>query len=144
MQVMFKTTNTSWYGSMPLYNTFGPSDRGFWHHFQQNGTLGSTLGTMGTANSNDGVGIVQNEWQLTTLTYDGSSLKLYKNGILRFTKSGSLSWNLGNQGATAGKLNYRSSGNQFFFHGLMSSQLIYNRALTKDCLLYTSPRPRDS
>ena len=57
MQVMFKTTNTSWYGSMPLYNTFGPSDRGFWHHFQQNGTLGSTLGTMGTANSNDGVGI---------------------------------------------------------------------------------------
>ena len=48
MQAMFKTTNNSWYGSMPLYNTFGPSDRGFWHHFQQNGTLGSTLGTMGT------------------------------------------------------------------------------------------------
>ena len=132
MQVMFKTTNTSWYGSMPLYNTFGPSDSGFWHHFQQNGTLGSTLGTMGTANSNDGVGIVQNEWQLTTLTYDGSSLKLYKNGLLRFTKSGSISWNLGNQGATAGKLNYRSSGAQYFFHGLMFSQLIYNRALTQE------------
>ena len=79
---------------------------------------------MGTANSNDGVGIVQNEWQLTTLTYDGSNLKLYKNGLLRFTKSGVLEL-LGNQGATAGKLNYRSSGAQYFFHGLMSSQLIY-------------------
>ena len=131
MQVMFKTTNTSWYGSMPLYNTFGPSDSGFWHHFQQNGTLGSTLGTMGTANSNDGVGIVQDEWQLTTFTYDGSALRLYKNGTLRFTKSGAVSWSLGNQGASAGKLNYRSSGAQYFFHGLMSSQLIYNRALTQ-------------
>ena len=131
MQVRLKTTNNNWHGSMPLYNTFGPSDRGFWHHFQANGTLGSTLGTMGTANSNDGVGLVQDQWQLTTLTYDGSAMKLYKNGTLQFTKQGALSWNLGNSGASAGKLNYRSSGTQYFFHGLISSQLIYNRALTQ-------------
>jgi gliding motility-associated-like protein len=131
MQVRLKTTNNNWHGSMPLYNTFGPSDSGFWHHFQADGTLGSTLGTMGSANSNDGVGIVQDQWQLTTLTYDGSAMKLYKNGTLQFTKQGSVSWNLANSGASAGKLNYRSSGAQYFFHGLISSQLIYNRALTQ-------------
>ena len=84
MQGFIKTTNTNWNGSNAFYNTYR-SDKGIWWHFNTNGTLGwRHYGNGGTNGNLSGFNFVQNQWQMVTLTFDGSNLKLYidKNGTL--------------------------------------------------------------
>ena len=132
MQGFIKTTNTNWNGSNAFYNTYR-SDKGIWWHFNTNGTLGwRHYGNGGTNGNLSGFNFVQNQWQMVTLTYDGSNLKLYIDKNYKSSANAG-SYYAGpqnaNSGATMGRLHSRNG--DYSFHGQIRNKLIYNRALTQ-------------
>ena len=132
MQGFIKTTNTNWNGSNAFYNTYR-SDKGIWWHFNTNGTLGwRHYGNGGTNGNLSGFNFVQNQWQMVTLTYDRSNLKLYIDKNYKSSANAG-SYYAGpqnaNSGATMGRLHSRNG--DYSFHGQIRNKLIYNRALTQ-------------
>ena len=133
MQGFIKTTNTNSNGSNAFYNTYR-SDKGIWWHFNTNGTLGwRHYGNGGTNGNLSGFNFVQNQWQMVTLTYDGSNLKLYIDKNYKIGSANAGSYYAGpqnaNSGATMGRLHSRNG--DYSFHGQIRNKLIYNRALTQ-------------
>ena len=132
MQGFIKTTNTNWNGSNAFYNTYR-SDKGIWWHFNTNGTLGwRHYGNGGTNGNLSGFNFVQNQWQMVTLTFDGSNLKLYIDKNYKSSANAGSYYagaQNGNSGATMGRLHSRNG--DYSFHGQIRNKLIYNRALTQ-------------
>ena len=123
---------------MPFYNTYSLSTgnaKGIWWHFYTNGSLRyQHFGNNNTANNLSGLDIIQGQWQMVTITFDGSSMKLYIDKTLKSSVNAGSYYagaQNGNSGATMGKLNERTSGNRYFFNGQIKNKLVYGKALSQ-------------
>lgn len=129
----FLKPNTSNWGdnSMPMYNTYD-NGYGFWHHFSLGNSLGVRHYPSGSAGATvdlAGIGLVANTWQMTAITWDGSIIRLYKNGILQNSASFTTSYTV-TSGGRIGMLNARSSSADYNWNGWIDIEMLYNRALT--------------
>ncbi|MEI6609677.1 MAG: LamG-like jellyroll fold domain-containing protein [Deltaproteobacteria bacterium] len=93
----------------------------------------SAAGTYASGKSYADLIIKDNEWHNLAATYDGSTMSLYKDGVLILVKTG-LS---GTVGSAAGTSNSKlpvylgaENGTSSFVNGSMDQAYIYNRALT--------------
>ena len=92
--VVSATNGTSPYGGWMIYN-----------HYTED-TWGISMNKSGTWTSlSSGVSIVKDKWEHLVYTYDGSFMKLYVSGELRFnsSQSGSLQYNSGSQNIYIGR-----------------------------------------
>jgi len=71
----------------------------------------------------------QNQWVYAVLTFDGTTLKSYINGILRnqWTRNGILTYNINGNIWLGGR---NSTDYPRYFSGAIDDVRIYNRALT--------------
>ena len=74
-----------------------------------------------------------NTWVHCLTTFDGTTLKMYANGVL--IRSNNLSYATSNRSVYLG---YLGTQNGFEYHGNITSFRIYNRALTEDEILLLS------
>ena len=129
--------------SFPQYNTYPD---GFWHHVSSdNSTIlwrhRSTSGSFG------GHGMSNNTWGMHSLTWDGTTLKLYSNGVLVSSTTGAAGYNNNGSGkARIGMLSQRSSGYDYNYNGRIPVNMVYNRAITQSEMfdIYEHFRPRYS
>lgn len=129
--------------SFPQYNTY-PS--GFWHHMSSNGT---TIAWRHSGGYGDitGHGMSNNTWGMHSITWDGSTLKLYANGALVNSTPTSAGYsNNGGGLARIGMLAQRSSGYDYNYNGRIPVNMVYNRALSQSEMfdIYEHFRPRYS
>ena len=138
--VMKPTNLGSLNDSFPQYNTY-PS--GFWHHMNSGGNIAwRHSGTDGTFGSH---GMSNGQWGMHTISYDGTTLKLYANGELQNTTTSAGGY--GNNGtglARIGMLSQRSSGYDYNYNGVIPVNMVYNRALSQSEIfdIYEHFRPR--
>ena len=106
------------------------------------GTSGNYIGTVrvwvhtngsrkevGTANNGDNYNYNDGLWHHLAMTYDGSQLKLYIDGVL--TETGSATGSIDSEvGTLIGQHNFLSPTNSDTFGGLIDETLVYNRALS--------------
>jgi len=80
------------------------------------------------------------EWQHLVVTYDGTTGKIYRNGVLQ--KSGSMTAN-SSAGSYNARIGWGANGNDQKFEGNMAQALVYNDALTQSevTTLYNSGKP---
>ena len=86
-----------------------------------------------------------NVWEHVMLTYNGSTLKIYKNGQLKSSQSASLNFPNSTQPLFIGKEFNTSNNDARWFKGLLDDIRVYNNALT-DCdidSLYNLGNPCD-
>lgn len=126
--------------SFPQYNTY-PS--GFWHHMGSNGVIAWRHSTGNGTLS--GHGMSNNLFGMHTISWDGSSVQLYANGVL--TNSAAMGGGYGNNGnglARMGMLSTRSSGYDYNYNGRIPVNMVYNRALSQSEIfeIYKHFRPR--
>ena len=102
------------------------------------GIWGSTDGSISTSAI-----WTSSEWQHLVVTYDGTTGKIYRNGIQVAT--GSLTANSSTATYNA-RLGFSANGNDNRFHGKMSQALVYNDALTSTevTALYNNGTPTAS
>lgn len=129
--------------SFPQYNTY-PS--GFWHHMSSNGT---TIAWRHSGGYGDitGHGMSNNTWGMHSITWDGSTLKLYANGeLVNSTSTSAAYYNNGDGLARIGMLAQRSSGYDYNYNGRIPVNMVYNRALSQSEMfdIYEHFRPRYS
>jgi hypothetical protein len=140
--VLRPTDLASQENSFPQYNTH-PS--GFWHHMQSDSWL-LWRHTAGSGSLYPHL-MSNNTWGMHTISWDGSTLRLYANGVL--TTSTSTSAGYGNNGdgaARIGMLAQRSSGYDYNYNGRIPVNMVYNRALSQSEIfdIYEHFRPRYS
>jgi hypothetical protein len=138
--VLRPTDLASQENSFPQYNTY-PS--GFWHHMQSDSWL-LWRHTAGSGSLYPHL-MSNNTWGMHTISWDGSTLRLYANGVL--TTSTSTSAGYGNNGdgaARIGMLAQRSSGYDYNYNGRIPVNMVYNRALSQSEIfdIYEHFRPR--
>jgi len=138
LSIWLKPNGSSWgNNAIPMYNTYpGNGSYGFWHHFGHDNVLrwrhgGSTY----TTGDLSGIGLVANEWQLTTVTWDNTTLRLYKNGIQTNSTTSPGAFRRSGAGARIGMLNYRRTSSDYNWNGDIACQHVYNRALTAEEVL---------
>jgi len=141
--VLRPTNLSSMENSFPQYNTY-PS--GFWHHMNSDGSSILWRHANGSGNIT-GYGMSNNTWGMHSITWDGSTLKLFANGELVNSTSTSASY--GNNGgglARIGMLAQRSSGYDYNYNGRIPVNMVYNRALSQSEMfdIYEHFRPRYS
>lgn len=141
--VLRPTNLSNMENSFPQYNTH-PS--GFWHHMNSDGS--SLLWRHANGNGNiTGHGMSNNTWGMHSITWDGSTLKLFTNGELVNSTSTSASYaNNGGGLARIGMLAQRSSGYDYNYNGRIPVNMVYNRALSQSEMfdIYEHFRPRYS
>jgi len=124
--------------AIPLYNTYpGNGNTGIWHHFGDDNVLRWRHGGSSyTTGDLSGIGLVANEWQLTTITWDRTTLKLYKNGKLMNSTTAPSDFHKSASGqARIGMLNYRRTSSDYNWNGDISMHQVYNKALTQEEVL---------
>jgi hypothetical protein len=129
--------------SFPQYNTYPD---GFWHHVSSDGSTilwrhRSTSGSFG------GHGMSNDTWGMHSLTWDGTTLKLYSNGVLVDSTTSAAGYNNNGSGkARIGMLSQRSSGYDYNYNGRIPVNMVYNRAITQSEMfdIYEHFRPRYS
>ena len=139
LSAWLRPNGSSWgHNSMALYNTYPTNgNSGIWHHFGEDNVLrwrhgGSTY----TTGNLSGIGLVANEWQLTTITWDRTTLKLYKNGELMNSTTAASDFTKSASGqARIGMLNYRRTSSDYNWHGDISAHQVYNTALSQEEVL---------
>jgi hypothetical protein len=129
--------------SFPQYNTY---PYGFWHHM---GSDGSTIlwRHNGTDGSMAGHGMSNNTWGMHSITYDGTTLKLYSNGALVTSTTAAGGYvNNGSGLARIGMLSQRNSGYDYNYNGKIPVNMVFNRAITQSEMfdIYEHFRPRYS
>jgi len=141
--VLRPTNLASMENSFPQYNTH-PS--GFWHHMNSDGS--SILWRHANGNGNiTSHGMSNNTWGMHSITWDGSTLKLFANGELVNSTSTSAGYsNNGGGLARIGMLAQRSSGYDYNYNGRIPVNMVYNRALSQSEMfdIYEHFRPRYS
>jgi hypothetical protein len=138
--IMRPTNLSSLNDSFPQYNTH-PS--GFWHHMNSGG--GIAWRHSGTSGNFGNHGMSNNQWGMHTISYDGTTLKLYANGELQNTTTSAGGY--GNNGtglARIGMLAQRNSGYDYNYNGVIPVNMVYNRALSQSEIfdIYEHFRPR--
>ena len=92
----------------------------------------SVSGTYAAGKSYSDLIIKDNAWHNLAATYDGSTMSLYKDGVLILVKTG-LSGTVGSAGTSNSKLPVylgSENGTSSFVNGSLDQAYIYNRALT--------------
>jgi len=139
---MRPTNLASMENSFPQYNTY-PS--GFWHHIQSDGwLLWRHSGGNGSLYPHN---MSNNTWGMHTISWDGTTLRLYANGELTTSTATSAGYsNNGSGKARIGMLAQRSSGYDYNYNGKIPVNMVYNRALSQSEILdiYEHFRPRYS
>lgn len=133
LSAWLRPNGSSWGdNAIPLYNTYrGNGSAGFWHHFGHDNVLRWRHGGASYTYADlSGIGLVANTWQMTTITWDRTTLRLYKNGVQTNSTTSPSDFNKGTQGARIGMLNYRSTANDYNWNGDIAHHLVYNKALT--------------
>ena len=118
--------------AIALYNTYPSSGgSGFWHHFGHDNVLrwrhGGPSYTYGDLS---GIGLVADTWQMTTITWDRTTLRLYKNGVQVNSTTAPSDFVRASRGARVGMLNYRRTSVDYNWNGEIDVHKVYNRALT--------------
>lgn len=147
LSAWLKPNGSSWgNNAIPLYNTYsGNSSYGFWHHFGHDNVLrwrhGGTSYTVGDLS---GIGLVADTWQLTTITWDRTTLRLYKNGQQVNSTTAPSDFRRSGAGARIGMLNYRRTSSDYNWNGCIANHHVYDRALSKEEVLqnYNAQRSR--
>ncbi len=130
LSAWLRPNGSSWgVNSIPLYNTYG--SKGFWHHIDENNVLRWRHdGSSYTVGDLSGVGLVADQWQLTTITWDNTTLKLYKNGVLQNSTTSPSGFTRSTGKPSIGKLATRTSGTLYGWNGDIALHHVYNKALT--------------
>ena len=132
LSIWLRPNGSSWgNNAIPTYNSYGSN--GIWHHFGHDNVLrwrhnGATY----TTGNLSGIGLVANQWQLTTITWDNTTLRLYKNGVEQNSTTAPRAFRRGLVGARMGMLNYRRTSGDYNWNGDIACQHVYTRALTAD------------
>jgi len=134
LSAWLKPDGSSWgSNAIPLYNTYNDGDGSFgiWHHFGHDNILRwRHRGTSYTYGEFSGVGLVANTWQLTTITWDTTTIKLYKNAVLQNSSTSPSNFNRCPTEPSIGRIANRTTGNVYPWNGEISNHQVYNRALT--------------
>lgn len=140
--VLRPTNLSSMEYSFPQYNTY---PYGFWHHMGSDGWI------LWRHSAGDGSlyphSMSNNTWGMHTISWDGSRLRLYANGVLTTSTSTSAGYSNNGSGlARIGMLSQRSSGYDYNYNGRIPVNMVYNRALSQSeiCDIYEHFRPRYS
>jgi hypothetical protein len=94
-----------------------------------------------------GHGMSNNTWGMHSITWDGSILKLYSNGVLSNSASTSASYsNNGSGKARIGMLSQRTAGYDYNYNGKIPVNMVYNRAISQSEMfdIYKHFKPRYS
>lgn len=132
LQAWLRPNGSNWNdNAIPLYNTYANSSNiGFWHHFGLDNVLRwRHAGNTYTDGNLSGHGLVANTWQMTTITWDGSTIRLYKNDVLQNSAAAG-GFNKGTQGARIGMLNFRNTANDYNWKGDIGLHTVYNKPLS--------------
>jgi hypothetical protein len=135
LSAWLKPNGSSWgNNAIPLYNTYsGNSSYGFWHHFGHDNVLRWRHGgTSYTTGDLSGIGLVADTWQLTTITWDRTTLRLYKNGQQVNSTTAPSDFRRAVTGARIGMLNYRRDSGDYNWNGHIALHHTYNRALSSE------------
>lgn len=133
LEAWLKPNGSSWgNNAVPLYNTYKNSSAyGIWHHFGHDNVLRwRHAGTNYTTGDLSGIGLVANTWQLTTVTWDGTTLRLYKNGVQTNSTTAPKGFTRSTGSPRIGRLATRTSGALYAWNGEIAKQNVYNKALT--------------
>ena len=138
LSAWLRPNGSSWgNNAIPLYNTWPGSSGagGVWHHFGHDNVLRWRHGGGNyTTGELSGIGLVANQWQLTTLTWDGDTLTMYKNGVYA-NHTGAPGPITAGVGARIGRLNTRTSGTLYAWNGDIACHHVYDRALSSSEVL---------
>ncbi len=72
-----------------------------------------------------------NQWSHIAFSYDGATLKIYVNGILKGSQVGVITLNSGNSGISIGDSN-QANGYWYPFNGKLDDIALWNRALSSE------------
>ena len=114
--------------------TYSTPSGGAWGiTFNQTSVTGHIIGSNGTGGSSavSNNALALNQWHHIVMTYNGSQIKLYLNGVLSSTQNYSGAMNIsGNSGISIGESN---QANGYWYHtdGKIDNIGIWNRALTE-------------
>lgn len=132
--------------AIPFYNTYpNNGNSGIWHHFGTDNVLrwrhGGTTYTYGDLS---GIGLVANTWQMTTITWDGTTLRLYKNGSQTNSTTAPGNFVKANNNPSVGRLATRTSGTLYSWNGDIAHHTVHSRALsaTEVARYYNSTKSR--
>jgi hypothetical protein len=126
---------TAWgSNAIPLYNTYNNSSAvGFWHHFGHDNILrwrhGGATYSVGDLS---GIGLVGGQWQVTTITWDNTTLRLYKNGVQTNSTTAPSGFSRSPGQPRIGKLATRTSGTPYTWNGEIAAHKVWNRALSPE------------
>lgn len=134
LSAWLRPNGSSWgSNAIPLYNTYnnGTGNFGIWHHFGHDNILRwRHRGSSYTTGDLSGIGLVADTWQLTTITWDGTTLRLYKNGVETNSTTAPSNFSRSTGSPRIGGLAMRSSGAIYLWKGDIASHQVYNRALS--------------
>jgi hypothetical protein len=133
LNIWLRPNGSSWgNNAIPTYNTYTSSSSvGFWHHFGHDNILRWRHGGSSyTTGDLSGIGLVANTWQMTTITWDRTTLRLYKNGSQTNSTTAPSDFNKSGGGARIGMLSHRNTANDYNWNGNIAHHTVYNRALT--------------
>ena len=134
LSAWLRPNGSSWgSNAIPLYNTYsnGTGNFGIWHHFGHDNILRwRHRGSSYTTGDLSGIGLVADTWQLTTITWDGTTLRLYKNGVETNSTTAPSNFSRSTGSPRIGALAIRSSGNIYLWNGDIASHQVYNKALS--------------
>ena len=136
LSAWLRPNGSSWgSNAIPLYNTYsnGTGNFGIWHHFGHDNILRwRHRGSSYTTGDLSGIGLVADTWQLTTITWDGTTLRLYKNGVETNSTTAPSNFNRSTGSPRIGRIATRNSGTMYHWNGDITSHQVYNRALTAE------------
>ena len=136
LSAWLRPNGSSWgSNAVPLYNTYnnGTGNFGIWHHFGHDNILRwRHRGSSYTTGDLSGIGLVADTWQLTTITWDGTTLRLYKNGVETNSTTAPSNFNRSTGSPRIGRIATRNSGTMYHWNGDITSHQVYNRALTAE------------
>lgn len=110
--------------SFPWYNSY---PNGFWHHVSANSIAWRHQGQSGTLG---GLNIQNNVYTTLAVSWNGSTLTLYQNGVSVNSVSVTAGHGINSSSNKIGMLSNRAAANDYNYNGKAPVNLVYNRALS--------------
>ncbi|WP_291098494.1 MULTISPECIES: LamG domain-containing protein [unclassified Flavobacterium] len=108
-----------------------PSGEVWGFDFNQNNLTAGLVGTNNTHLNLSVPTISLNQWSHIAFSYDGATLKIYVNGILKGSQAGIITLNSENSGISIGDSN-QANGYWWPLNGKLDDITLWNRALTAE------------
>ncbi|WP_269242723.1 LamG domain-containing protein [Flavobacterium limnophilum] len=99
--------------------------------FNQNNLTAGLVGTNNTHLNLSVSTIPLNQWSHIAFSYDGATLKIYVNGVLKGSQAGVITLNSGNSGISIGD-SYQANGYWWPLDGKLDDTALWNRALSAE------------